>query len=102
GKQEGYVIVAEEQTAGRGRLGRSWISPFGEGLFASLLLRPPLRPAEAPKLTLVAAVAVQRAVSEVCGLEAKIKWPNDLELNGKKLCGILVELGTELDAVSYV
>ncbi|NLN29260.1 MAG: biotin--[acetyl-CoA-carboxylase] ligase [Firmicutes bacterium] len=102
GKPEGCIVVAEEQTAGRGRLGRSWISPFAEGLFVSLLLRPPFRPWEAPKLTLLSAVAVQRAISEVCGLESKIKWPNDLELRGKKVCGILVEMGMEMDAVSYV
>lgn len=102
GSDEGYVVVAEEQTAGKGRLGRSWISPFAEGLFVSILLRPHIKPHDAPKLTLLSAVAVQRAISEVCGLEAKIKWPNDLEVGGKKVCGILVEMGMEMDAVNYV
>lgn len=102
GSPEGCIVVAEEQTAGRGRLGRSWVSPFAEGLFVSLLLRPPIKPWEAPKLTLLSAVAVQRAIREVCGAQTKIKWPNDLELNGKKVCGILVEMGMEMDAVSYV
>lgn len=102
GAPEGTVVVAEEQLAGKGRLGRTWISPHAEGLFASVILRPPLAPREAPKLTLMTAVAVQRAIAEVCGLQARIKWPNDLELGGKKVCGILVELGTELDAVGYV
>lgn len=102
GCPEGQIVVAEEQVTGRGRLGRSWISPFAEGLFVSVVLRPPIRPSDAPKLTLVTAVAVQRAIAEVCELETRIKWPNDLEVDGKKLCGILVELGTEVDAVSYV
>lgn len=99
---EGMVVVAEEQTAGRGRLGRSWVSPFAQGVFASVLLRPPLRPVEAPKLTLVSAVAVHRAIAEVTGVESRIKWPNDLEIDGKKVCGILVELGMEMDAINYV
>lgn len=102
GCPEGQLVVAEEQTAGKGRLGRSWISPFAEGLFMSLVLRPPVPPREAPKFTLLAAVAVQRAVAELCGLEPVIKWPNDIELAGKKMCGILVELGTEMDAINYV
>ena len=90
GEAEGTVVVAEEQSAGRGRLGRGWSSPKG-GLWFSVLLRPPVPPAEAPKLTLMAGVAVARALKDMPGLEARLKWPNDVLVDGKKLCGILAE-----------
>lgn len=102
GAAEGTLVVAEEQLAGRGRRGRGWVSPFGEGIFASLVLRPPISPFEAPKLTLLAAVAVCRSIGAVCGVEAGLKWPNDVLVQGKKVCGILVEMGAELDTVNYV
>lgn len=102
GYPEGSVLLAETQTAGRGRLGRAWESPLGTGIYLSLILRPPLPPTELPKLTLTAAVAVVEALKEVTGLEVGIKWPNDILLDGKKLGGILTEMETESDQMSYV
>ena len=90
GLPEGFVIAAEKQTAGRGRLGRSFESPEG-GLYLSMLLYPECRPEETATLTPCAAVAVSRAVEKVCKVSPGIKWPNDLQINGKKLCGILTE-----------
>lgn len=91
GAEAGTVLLADAQTAGRGRLGRSFASPMGKGLYLSYLLRPEISPAELGKLTPWAAVAVRRAVQAVCGLEADIKWVNDLLCHGRKLCGILTE-----------
>lgn len=90
GAEAGTVLLADSQTAGRGRLGRSFASPAGKGLYLSLLL-PAFPAEELGKLTPRAAVAVRRAVKSVCGLETDIKWVNDLLVNGKKLCGILTE-----------
>ncbi|MGD0922545.1 MAG: biotin--[acetyl-CoA-carboxylase] ligase [Terriglobia bacterium] len=102
GEAHGTVILAEEQTAGRGRLGRSWYSEKSSGIYASIILRPPLAPAAAPVLTLMAGVATQRAVNAVTGLPVDIRWPNDLLLNGKKVCGILTEMSAELDRLHAV
>jgi BirA family biotin operon repressor/biotin-[acetyl-CoA-carboxylase] ligase len=102
GEAHGTVILAEEQTAGRGRFGRSWYSEKSSGIYASIILRPPLTPAAAPVLTLMAGVATQRAVSTVTGLPVDIRWPNDLQLNGKKVCGILTEMSAELDRLHAV
>ena len=102
GYPEGMVLVAETQSAGRGRLGRVWESPAGTGIYLSLLLRPPLPPTELPKLTLTAAVAVVEALKEVTALEIGIKWPNDIIFDGKKLGGILTEMETESDQMSHV
>jgi len=102
GVPEGTLVVAEEQTAGRGRRGRSWYCPFGRGLLFSLVLRPAVRPACAPQLTMLAAVALARAIEEVTGLVPGIKWPNDLLLGGEKVCGILTELEAEPEMVSHV
>lgn len=90
GEAEGTVVVAEEQRAGRGRLGRGWSSPRG-GLWFSVLLRPQVPPSEAPKLTLMAGVAVVQALKKHIHLEARLKWPNDVLVQGKKLCGMLAE-----------
>ncbi|MBM4248066.1 MAG: biotin--[acetyl-CoA-carboxylase] ligase [Euryarchaeota archaeon] len=90
GEPEGTVVVAEEQRAGRGRLGRGWASPRG-GLWFSVLLRPEVPPAEAPSLTLMAGVAVAQALKAQLGLDARLKWPNDVLVRGKKLCGLLAE-----------
>jgi len=87
---EGTVVVAEEQKAGRGRLGRGWCSPKG-GLWFSIILRPPVPPAEAPKLTLMGAVAVARGLDNRFAIKTRLKWPNDVLVSGKKLCGILAE-----------
>lgn len=99
---EGTLVVAEGQTRGRGRLGRSWDSPPGAGLYVSLLLRPPLPPGDLPQLTLTTAVAVVRAVRTVAGVAPGIKWPNDLLLQGKKLGGILTEMETESDRIRHL
>ena len=97
---DGTAVVAAVQTAGRGRLGRSFLSQEG-GLYLSVLLRPEAAPERLPTLTPVAAVAVCRAVETVCGVRGGIKWPNDVLLEGKKICGILVEsvLGGERPCV---
>ena len=102
GAAEGTMVLAETQTAGRGRLGRSWLSPKGAGLYVSLLLRPPLPPHELPLITLSTAVSVVRALARAVGVTPGIKWPNDLILNGKKLGGILTEMETESDQIRYL
>jgi BirA family biotin operon repressor/biotin-[acetyl-CoA-carboxylase] ligase len=90
GAPEGLVVVAGEQTAGRGRLDRRWISPAGAGIYLSLVLRPPLDTCWS-LLPLMAALAVHDALLNCCGLETDIKWPNDILAHGRKLCGILAE-----------
>ncbi len=102
GAAEGTLVVAETQSAGRGRLGRHWLSPPGMGLYTSLLLRPPLPPTELPQITLSTAVAVVRALTRSAGVTLGIKWPNDLILGGKKLGGILTEMETESDQIRYL
>lgn len=102
GAPEGVVVFAESQTRGRGRLGRSWLSPAGKGLWFSVLLRPNLRPLETTRLTVAAATAIRRAIRTVTRLGADIKWPNDLLVNGRKVAGILTELSAETDQVRYI
>ncbi len=102
GAVEGTVIIADRQSAGKGRLGRQWFSPPGVNLYASILLRPPISPRFAPQLTFVSAVAVARALEEIAGLETTVKWPNDILLNGKKVAGLLNELSAETERVHYV
>lgn len=89
------VVLAESQTGGRGRLGRSFSSPKGRGLYLSILTRPPLETAECALITACVGVAVCDAIEQVCGRRPAIKWTNDLQFDGKKLCGILTELTTE-------
>lgn len=96
---EGLVVVAEEQVKGRGRRGRSWASPYGLGIWVSVVLRPAIPPREAPKAALVAALAVARATEETAGVAAQVKWPNDVLLGGRKVAGILVEMDAELEEV---
>ena len=93
GAPHGCVCLCEQQTAGRGRLDRSWFSPAGQGIWMSVLLRPALAPENAPLITFCAALAMAQAVRRVTGLAVGIKWPNDLVLQGRKLCGILLEMG---------
>lgn len=100
-EEEGTTIVAEEQLAGRGRLGRDWISPKKKGIYFSIILKPQLHPMEVSKLTLLGAAAVHLALEEI-GVDSKIKWPNDIVVNGKKVCGILTEMSSELDMTNYV
>jgi BirA family biotin operon repressor/biotin-[acetyl-CoA-carboxylase] ligase len=98
---EGEVFLAEEQTAGRGRGTHSWYSERGAGIYCSIAVRPQITPADALWLSLIAGVAVQDAVREVTGLNADIRWPNDLLINDKKFCGILAELSTEANRVNH-
>lgn len=102
GEVEGTVVIAEEQTEGRGRLGRQWLSPKGTGIWMSMILRPEIEPWEAAKITQVAAAAVAIAIRESTGCQAGIKWPNDIIINGKKVCGILTEMSGELNSVNFV
>lgn len=101
GASHGEVVIAEQQTAGRGRRGRSWASPPGANLYCSVILRPELSPQRAPELTLLAAVAVAETLREA-GANASIKWPNDLLVEGRKIAGILAEMSAEADSVSFV
>lgn len=102
GAEEGRVVCAEGQSKGKGRLGRSWNSPKGKGIYASILLRPPFLPMNAAQLTLTSAVAVCEAVRKSTGVEARIKWPNDLLIKNKKFAGILTEMIAEMDRVRFV
>ncbi|WP_335869692.1 biotin--[acetyl-CoA-carboxylase] ligase [Bacillus sp. 2205SS5-2] len=99
---EGTIVIAEEQTAGRGRLMRKWDSPKYTGIWMSVILRPNLPPQKAPQFTLISAVAVVQAIRELTDVEAEIKWPNDLLINGKKITGILTELVAESDKINAV
>lgn len=101
GAPSGSIVVAEEQTGGRGRLGRTWHSPPGENLYFSAVLRPPLPPHRAPPITLAVAVAVAEAV-ESLGIEPELKWPNDLLVDGRKLCGILTEMTLAGGRIDFV
>lgn len=102
GKGHGTVVVADEQTGGKGRLGREWFSPSGTGIWISMIIRPELPLHAVPQLTLLSAVAITKGIRELTELDVKIKWPNDLLLHGKKICGILTELNAEADRVNYV
>ncbi len=102
GAAEGTVVLAEHQIKGRGRMGRPWLAPKGGGLWFSLVLRPALKPFQASQLIFVSAVGVCRALRKYTGLPVAVKWPNDLLLDGKKVCGILTELSAEIDLINYI
>lgn len=102
GAQQGTLVVADRQSAGKGRRGRGWESPKGENIYMSLLLRPKIGPSKAPMLTLVMAYSVALAIREQEELEVGIKWPNDLVVGTKKICGILTEMNAEIDYINYV
>jgi len=102
GCPEGSIVLAETQNGGRGRLSRSWFSPTGKGIWLSVVLRPSFYPYDAPKCTLMAAVAVTKAIRNVTGVECGIKWPNDILYQGKKVVGILTEMSAEFDAINHV
>jgi BirA family transcriptional regulator, biotin operon repressor / biotin---[acetyl-CoA-carboxylase] ligase len=99
---EGSVVLAEEQTAGRGRAGRSWHSERANGIYVTLLLRPRISPVQAPLLTIMAGLSAHAAIQAQTGLQPDVKWPNDLMLNGKKLGGILTEMHSETTLVRFV
>lgn len=98
GRPEGTVIIAAEQTAGKGRLGRSWTSPPGEGLYLSIVLRPPLPFDRLWQTAFVVSLAACEAIRQVSGLDARIKWPNDILIGDRKVCGILIETRGRGDA----
>ena len=102
GAESGTLIVADQQVAGKGRRGRSWESPAGSGIFMTILLKPEINPNHASMLTLVTALAVAKALAEVTGENAQIKWPNDIVVNGKKVCGILTEMSAQFDYINHI
>lgn len=102
GTPEGTVVITEEQVAGRGRLNRGWFSPYAKGLWFSVVLRPTFPPIEAPKCTLMAAVALIKAFRELGLTTAGIKWPNDIMVHGRKLVGILTEMSGSMEAIDYI
>ena len=101
GAEEKTIVIAESQTHGRGRLGREWLSPGG-GIYVTLILRPEISPAYAPRINLMASVAVARAIRKLFSLNAELKWPNDVLIGGRKVCGILAEMEAEVDAINFV
>lgn len=102
GAPDGTLVVAETQSAAKGRRGRSWMAPAGTGVWFSLLLRPRIEPEHASMMTLVAAMAVEKGIRETTGLHGRIKWPNDVVVDGKKVCGILTEMSADMDSVNHV
>ncbi|MBU1168750.1 MAG: biotin--[acetyl-CoA-carboxylase] ligase [Proteobacteria bacterium] len=102
GVPEGTLVLAEEQTAGRGRKGRPWFSTAGDGICLSLILRPHMSPSEASRITLMTAVALSETLLGLTRLPVLIKWPNDILIKGKKLAGILTEMSMEMDQVDFV
>jgi len=102
GAEEGTLVLAERQTGGKGRLGRPWHSPKGTGIWMSLIIRPAIPLPKTPQITLLTAVTVARTIREETGLPVKIKWPNDIFIGDKKVCGILTELNAESDRVNYL
>lgn len=102
GAAHGTLAVAEKQTGGKGRRGRRWESPAGSSIYMSILLRPDILPNQAPMLTLVMALSVAKAIQVCVGEEALIKWPNDIVVNGRKVCGILTEMSTEIQWINHV
>jgi len=102
GVPEGTLVLAEEQTAGRGRMGRRWYASRGSSLLMSLILRPPLLPRQAQRATMIVSLAAVQAIAQVSGLRAGVKWPNDIVLSHKKVGGILTELGLHGERLAYV
>ena len=100
-EEEGTVIIAEEQTKGRGRLGRNWISSKGKDILLSIILKPNFKPVQLQMIVPVAAAAVNMALRDI-GIESQIKWPNDIVIDGKKVCGILMELCSSGDSMNHV
>lgn len=102
GYPSGTLVVADKQESGKGRRGRSWVSPSGTGIFMTLMIKPDINPNNASMLTLVAALAVAKAITSVTGEEAMIKWPNDIVVNSKKVCGILTEMNAQFDYINHI
>lgn len=102
GAAHGTLVVADDQSSGKGRRGKNWLMPPGTTIAMSLVVRPQMRPERASMLTLIMGMAAARAVADVTGLNAQIKWPNDLVVGGRKLSGTLTEMSTELEGIHYV
>jgi BirA family biotin operon repressor/biotin-[acetyl-CoA-carboxylase] ligase len=102
GAEEGTVVMAEEQTHGKGRLGRHWESPAGVNLYCSTILRPPLLPVKAPQFAFLSAVAVARTIEAETSLTPRIKWPNDVLVNGLKVSGLLNEMSAEMEKINFI
>ncbi len=102
GEPEGTIVIAESQTRGKGRMGRKWTSPKASGIYMSIILRPDVETDEIPALTIIAAVAIIRAIKKACGVDTRMKWPNDILIEDKKVCGILTEIKAQPDAVEFL
>jgi BirA family biotin operon repressor/biotin-[acetyl-CoA-carboxylase] ligase len=102
GTPDGTVVVAEHQTKGKGRLKRSWLSLPGENILFSVIFYPQISTDLVFRLTMLASIAAVKAVKRICKVDAKIKWPNDLYINGKKVCGVLTEFSADFDSVHYI
>ena len=102
GEPEGVIVLAETQLHGKGRMGRKWESPDSDGIYMSLILRPDAETDEVPAVTLIAAAAVIRAMNRMYDLEARMKWPNDVWIKDRKVCGILTEIKAQPDMVDFV
>jgi len=101
GAEEGTIVIAESQSRGRGRLSREWLSPEG-GIYFTVILRPKISPVYAPRINLMASVAVAKTIRKLLGLKAELKWPNDVLIEGRKVCGILAEMEAETDVIDFV
>ena len=102
GEEEGTCVIAESQEKGRGRLGRKWCSPIEKNIYLSVIVRPPIHPAVVYPVTFLSSLAVYDTIGELTGEKPVLKWPNDVLMHGKKLCGTLLELSTEADMVRFV
>jgi len=101
GAKEGTIVIAEVQTHGRGRLSREWFSPKG-GIYFTIILRPRISPAYAPRINLMISITVAIAIKKLFRLNAQLKWPNDVLIKGRKVCGILAEMNAEMDVINFV
>ncbi len=102
GKPEGTFVIAEEQTKGKGRMGRDWSSPYGKGIWFSFILRPEILPVRASEITFVISVGIREGIKRYTGKDVKIKWPNDILLDQKKIVGILTEISAEIERINYI
>lgn len=100
-EDDGTIIIAEEQTKGKGRMGRTWHSAKGDGIWMSIILKPNMSPYQAPLLTQIAGASLVKAFKSL-GVDAKIKWPNDIYINDRKICGILTEMDAEINKINYI
>lgn len=102
GAGHGLVVIAERQTAGVGRRGRTWVSPDGKNIYVTIMLKPQIQPDKAPMLTILMGLAVCRGIRQLYDVDVKIKWPNDVVIQGRKVCGILTEMSVKSNAPEYI